>query len=119
MSSTSNSDWEDLGSEATTMSAVSGAGAAAATTTVDFSTKLQSVNGGISLFATDPKTAVGKPSADEYLMTLDASVGISNFPWLQKVKDEEVKFVVILDRSGSMGGKPWNQVRTVYTNILH
>ena len=51
-------------------------------------------------------------------MTLESSVKIADFPWLQNIKDEEVEFIVILDRSTSMQGKPWKQVQDAMVQML-
>ena len=54
----------------------------------------------------------------EYLMKLEANVPVSQLPWLEQVKDEEVEFLLVLDRSGSMGGNPWAQVQQAVVQIL-
>ena len=54
----------------------------------------------------------GKASTqDEYLMTLKAEINNEKLPWLKDVRDEKVEFLVILDKSGSMDGRPWRQVQ--------
>ena len=52
-----------------------------------------------------------KPDQDEFLMTLVAEIDNKQIPWLQNIKNENVEFLVILDKSGSMGGRPWTQVQ--------
>ena len=51
-------------------------------------------------------------------MKLEANVPVSQLPWLEQVKDEEVEFLLVLDRSGSMGGNPWAQVQQAVVQIL-
>ena len=51
-------------------------------------------------------------------MTLESTVKVADFPWLQNIQDEEVEFLVILDRSSSMSGKPWKQVQDAMIKIL-
>ena len=48
---------------------------------------------------------------EEFLMTLEAQIDNTQIPWLQTIKNENVEFLVILDKSGSMGGRPWTQVQ--------
>ena len=74
--------------------------------TLQFSAKLQKSNNEVvSLFPDKNK------GEEEYLMTLNAEIANSKIPWLQEIKDENVEFLVVLDKSGSMAGKPWRQVQ--------
>ena len=52
------------------------------------------------------------------MMTLESTVQVADFPWLQNIKDEEVEFIVILDRSSSMNGQPWKQVQDSMVKML-
>jgi uncharacterized protein with von Willebrand factor type A (vWA) domain len=45
---------------------------------------------------------------------LEAQVGLESLPWMKKVKDEQVEFIIILDMSGSMSGTPWSQVQVIF-----
>ena len=90
----SSSDWVDLGSER-----------------IEFVASLDRA-AGISVFAKDPETARAKAnSEDEYLLTVESRISLDVLPWIKKIKDEEVEFVIILDMSGSMAGTPWSQVQ--------
>ena len=87
-------DWVDLGSER-----------------IGFVATLDRASG-ISLFAKDPATSQANANGEEeYLLTLEAQVKLEALPWIKKVKDEKVEFVIILDMSGSMAGTPWSQVQ--------
>ncbi len=99
------SDWEDLGKEIVPATPTA-TPTSANSDTVEFAASLQKA-GGISLFSPDPRST----PVDEFLLTLEADVAVGSFPWLQKVSGEEVEFWLILDKSGSMAGTPWRQVR--------
>ena len=51
-------------------------------------------------------------------MTLESTVQIEDYPWIKNIKDEEVEFLVILDRSSSMNGQPWKQVQDSMIKIM-
>jgi hypothetical protein len=90
-------DWVDLGSER-----------------IGFVATLDRASG-ISLFAKDPATSQANANGEEeYLLTLEAQVKLEALPWIKKVKDEKVEFVIILDMSGSMAGTPWSQVQVPF-----
>ena len=49
---------------------------------------------------------------------MEAQVGLESLPWIKKVKDEQVEFIIILDMSGSMCGTPWSQVQVNFYEIF-
>ena len=74
---------------------------------------------GLSLFADNAKAAADDDKdSDTYLMTLTAEADRFELPWLAQVEDEEVEFLVILDRSGSMSGSPWKQVQSAMLKMM-
>merc|ERR1719493_418900 len=50
---------------------------------------------------------------DEFLMHLEAEI-----PAEKEVKTQEAEFIVVVDRSGSMGGTPWKQVQDGLKKML-
>jgi len=82
---------------------------------IQFSCKLETVAGGksvISLFKNHDNQAV-KGDNDEFLMHLEAEI-----PAQKEVKTQEAEFIVVVDRSGSMGGTPWKQVQDGLKKML-
>jgi uncharacterized protein YegL len=110
MDTSNNSEWVDLGGESTTTKA--------GNEVIDFTVLLQKIRS-ISLFSDEPQkmTEAKEQKNDEYLLTLSSEIQVDKFPWLQQVREEAVEFVLILDMSGSMSGKPWSQVQTAMTKI--
>lgn len=68
---------------------------------------------GLTLFGGNEAT--GK----EYFLTLKGTGNVSNIPGLQEIQDEEIEFLLILDRSGSMDGNPWRQVQRAVLKVMH
>ena len=50
-------------------------------------------------------------------MTLTSQIKKGDIPWLEKVQNERVNFLVALDGSGSMAGRPWQQVQNAVQKI--
>merc|ERR1711874_681804 len=77
---------------------------------IEFSCSLETVPGPksvISLFR-DHDNQQNEETNDEYLMTIQADVPIQDE---KDAKTPEAEFIVVVDRSGSMGGTPWAQVQ--------
>uniref|UniRef100_A0A6C0JE23 VWA domain-containing protein n=1 Tax=viral metagenome TaxID=1070528 RepID=A0A6C0JE23_9ZZZZ len=71
--------------------------------TIKFEAKLEHASSGLNLFSENID--------HEYLLKLSSKVDYETFPWLKRVKDEEVNFIFILDNSGSMRDRPWNRFK--------
>ena len=71
-----DSDWVDLGSASATSDT---------SDDVEFTAKLQSVGGGITLFSKEPNSNKDGTASDEYLLTLEGKARVENLPWLQQV----------------------------------
>jgi len=83
---------------------------------VDFVCSFETVpqkKSALSLFQSCDETEKGNKDNDEYLMKLEAwTIDETNG------KSQDAEFIVIVDRSGSMGGKPWEQVQQALIKIL-
>lgn len=82
---------------------------------IEFSCKLETVAGGksmISLFKNHDNQGA-KAENDEFLMHLEAEI-----PAEKEAKTQEAEFIVVVDRSGSMGGTPWKQVQDGLKKML-
>ena len=88
---------------------------------VVFNATVENVDG-LPLFSKTAAIAKARSSqsvaSDEYYMTLEAKVKIDRFPWLESVKNEEVEFILALDKSGSMSGRPWKQVQEALVHMI-
>merc|ERR1711953_290156 len=84
---------------------------------IEFSCSLETVPGPksvISLFR-DHDNQQNEETNDEYLMTIQAEVPIQDE---KDAKTPEAEFIVVVDRSGSMGGTPWAQVQQALVQMI-
>merc|ERR1711874_479568 len=84
---------------------------------IEFSCSLETVPGPksvISLFRDHDKQQ-NEETNDEYLMTIQAEVPIQDE---KDAKTPEAEFIVVVDRSGSMGGTPWAQVQQALVQMI-
>lgn len=83
--------------------------------TVEFTCRLETVpgdNATIRLFRTNEDQANTKYN-DEFLMHLEGEINEET-----QSKVQEAEFIVVVDRSGSMGGTPWKQVQEALLKML-
>ena len=84
---------------------------------IEFSCTLETVPGPksvLSLFKDHDKQD-HEQSNDEYLMTIEAEIPIKSDA---EEKTQEAEFIVVVDRSGSMGGTPWQQVQQALVKMI-
>jgi len=84
---------------------------------IEFSCTLETVppaKSVLSLFKDHDKQET-KEHNDEYLMTIEAEIPIQDE---KDEKPQEAEFIVVVDRSGSMGGTPWAQVQQALVKMI-
>ena len=84
---------------------------------IEFSCTLETVppaKSVLSLFKDHDKQEL-KEHNDEYLMTIEAEIPIQDE---KDEKPQEAEFIVVVDRSGSMGGTPWAQVQQALVKMI-
>jgi len=84
---------------------------------IEFSCTLETIPASksvLSLFQGHDKQD-NKENNDEYLLTIEAEVPIKKET---EEKTQEAEFIVVVDRSGSMGGTPWQQVQQALIKMI-
>jgi len=84
---------------------------------IEFSCTLETVPGPksvLSLFKDHDKQDI-KETNEEYLMTIEAEVPVQINA---EEKTQQAEFIVVVDRSGSMGGTPWLQVQQALVKMI-
>ena len=86
---------------------------------VEFKATLENTDG-FPLFSRRAEEAEDADNCQgEYYLTLMAEVDIEQFDGLNAVKEQEVEFIFMLDKSYSMSGNPWRQVKSSLINMIH